>query len=84
MFLVAREIFRILEGLSGNSLKVLGGSFLELCAAYEATGVALCLGSPMGKGPALPTSAPTVVSPATAEGFTQLTEWGPPKSISLW
>ena len=44
VFLVAREIFRILEGLSGNSLKVLGGSFLELCAAYEATGVALCLG----------------------------------------
>ena len=44
VFLIAREIFRILEGLSGNSLKALGGSFLELYAAYEATGVALCLG----------------------------------------
>ena len=44
VFLVAREIFRILEGLSASSLKALGGSFLELYAAYEATGVALCSG----------------------------------------
>lgn len=44
VFLVAREIFRILEGLSGHSVKALGGSFLEGYAAYEATRVALCLG----------------------------------------
>ena len=36
-------------------------------------------GCPMGKGPALPTSAPTVVSLATTERLTQLTEGGPPQ-----